>query len=617
MAETPTRHFQLLGRLGSGGMAEVFLARQVGPGGFERLTVVKRILPTLEQDQEAAELLRREARVCALLSHPNVVHLYDFDEIDGAGYLIMEPVDGPSLAELLSRSPTLPKEIAAYVIAEAAQGLHAAHELRDPTGRPLKLVHRDVSPENLLLSWAGQVKVADFGIALSNIGPRITRTGSVRGKPAYMSPEQMRGLPVDQRADVYSLGAVLYELLSGKPPFDRPTDVEIMAAAMATTLPPLPGGALANEAMRALSRDIADRHPSAMHLSYRLRAAAPGGSASLLARYLEKYFPADDSARSRFRRALGTPRASQRSGTRRMDAADGEVAQAPSFEAADVASTSIPEGGPREELTEAAAQEATQKHQTVPKLARSRVPMALAISAVAIVVCIVAYAALGSRPKTTVSLPATTVVTPPTQQAPTLVAASETTPPPAPRAVEITPERTPEVAAKGLRTPSPVRSERSTKPVHEKAPAALPEPPPPLPPAGGAIALTSDPACDLTVDGAVVGRGHATASELAAGLHEVRCHDNANGIDVSMKVNLAPGEQRTIDIAPGKGTLTVKVAPWGRVFVDGKDLGLTPIAPFAVFEGRHHVEAVRPGKRAEELVIVPRDGEIEVRLRLD
>ncbi len=129
--------------------------------------------------------------------------------------------------------------------------------------------------------------------------------------------------------------------------------------------------------------------------------------------------------------------------------------------------------------------------------------------------------------------------------------------------------------------------------------------------------LSSEPPCDLTVDGAPAGRGQATAGSLTAGLHEVRCRDADKAIDLSMKVSVSPGEQRQIDIAPGKGLLTVKAYPWGHVYVDGRDLGLTPIRPQQVYEGRHRVVGERRGKREEEVVVVPRDGDVEVKLHLD
>ena len=599
-------------------MAEVFLARQAGAGGFERLIVVKRILPHLGDDQEAAELLRREARLCALLSHPNVVHLYDFDELDGSGFLVMEPVDGPSLAAILRRSGPVPADIAAYIAAEAANGLHAAHDLRDSTGRPLKLVHRDVSPENLLISWTGQVKVADFGIAISSLAPRLTRAGTIRGKPVYMAPEQLKGLPLDQRADVYSLGAVLYEMLGGRPPYVGETEVGTMAAVLNADLPPLPTAiplALIAETRRALSRDIGERHPTALHFGYRVRAAARSGSASLLASWLDGFFPENDPARSRFKNAVGRGPAPVRAGTRRLEAVATEAtAQAVAF-APDKAT-----GAPSTDELEVA------------RIAGRRTRRTLALSIAVLSVGLAsagAYAWLnaGGPPnateppaaRATVAAPPTRMEEPPQKIAgasPVVVAPSQ-----APEPTRSSPAvDEPEVSRNSDRLEPllPKTLRRSPKAPIAPAPInSIPPPPLAVAVAGATLNLRSDPPCDLIVDGTLVGHGQGTVPELAAGIHEVQCRDAVKAIDLSMEVNLAAGEKRAVEIIPGKGVLEIKVAPWGRIFLDGKDLGLNPIVPQTVYEGRHHVEAQRPGKHAEQMVIVPRDETVEVKLRLD
>ncbi|MCP3163763.1 protein kinase domain-containing protein [Myxococcus qinghaiensis] len=225
--------YQLVRKLASGGMAEVFLAKAAGPMGFEKTLVLKRILPHLAEDPAFVEMFLGEARLAAQLEHPNIVQIFDFGEADGSYFLAMEFIDGPTLRRLVKRAAeqSLPPMMCAKLVSLAAEGLAFAHDFSDAaTGVPLGLIHRDVSPDNILVSRQGAVKVVDFGVAkVAGQGHR-TQTGMVKGKVAYMPPEQLRALSVDKRVDVYALGVVLYELLTGKRPFDATTEASTMQA---------------------------------------------------------------------------------------------------------------------------------------------------------------------------------------------------------------------------------------------------------------------------------------------------------------------------------------------------------------------------------------------------
>lgn len=231
--------YQLLKKLATGGMAEVFLARADGPMGFAKKCVVKRILPHFNDDPRFVEMFLGEARLAAEMNHPNLVQIFDFGEAGGQYYLAMEFIDGPNLRTLnqLARAGggALDFAVAARLIALAADGLHYAHELKDEHGQPLNLVHRDISPDNLLVSRAGSVKVVDFGIAKASNQPHLTKSGMIKGKLAYMPPEQLAREPLDRRADVFALGIVLYELITGGMPFDATSEVSIIQALMSQT----------------------------------------------------------------------------------------------------------------------------------------------------------------------------------------------------------------------------------------------------------------------------------------------------------------------------------------------------------------------------------------------
>ncbi len=213
--------YRLLRRLGKGGMAEVFLARRRGAVGFEKTLVVKRILPQLAGDPSFVKMFIDEAKLSAELHHPNIVEVYDLGEIDGRLYIAMEYVAGKNLHEVLraAAAAAAPLEwtMAAHLARETARALHHAHEHRSPGGAPLSVIHRDVSPSNVMVGHDGVVKLLDFGIAKAAVqsGDEGTRTGTVKGKFSYMAPEQLDGLRVDRRADVFALGVLLWELATG------------------------------------------------------------------------------------------------------------------------------------------------------------------------------------------------------------------------------------------------------------------------------------------------------------------------------------------------------------------------------------------------------------------
>lgn len=229
--------YRLLERLGIGGMAEVFLARAIGVSSFTRTVVVKRMLPQLAADADAVAMFLDEARLGAKLQHQNIASVLDLGEADGAYFMVLEYVDGADLGTLEARArqrqTPIPLQHAAYLIGQAALGLHAAHAARDPETKGwLNVVHRDVSPSNVLVSRTGDVKLADFGVARSNEQTARTATGAVKGKVSYMSPEQVDGGPLDGRSDLYALGVVFWELLTGRRLHVGKNDMQILLAVL-------------------------------------------------------------------------------------------------------------------------------------------------------------------------------------------------------------------------------------------------------------------------------------------------------------------------------------------------------------------------------------------------
>lgn len=268
--------YQILGLLGTGGMAEVFLARLTGPSGFERPVVIKRILPHLAREPQFVNMFLDEARIAASIRHQNVVTVQELGQEDGELFLVMEYLEGESLAGIARRlsrkKKLLSYGLCAHVMAEVCGGLHAAHEMKGPDGRPMGLVHRDISPGNIFVTYAGEVKLLDFGIAVAADRVAKTEVGQVKGKYAYMSPEQCHGTALDRRADVFSLGTVLYELSTCRRLFKRANDVATIQAIcnseaptparLVSSYPP----SLERICMKALRRDRGARYQTALEM---------------------------------------------------------------------------------------------------------------------------------------------------------------------------------------------------------------------------------------------------------------------------------------------------------------------------------------------------------------
>ncbi len=224
--------YKIMKKIASGGMAEVFLAKRVGMKGFEKLLAIKRILPQFAENEEFIAMFIDEAKLAGKLNHRNIVQIYDFGNQQDSYYIAMEYIFGKDLRSIMKKSKErgerLPLAQCAYIITEAAKGLEYAHTLKDLSGKSLQIIHRDISPQNILISYEGEVTLADFGIAKAASKSTETRAGVLKGKLLYMSPEQAWGKPIDRRSDLYSLGVVLYEMVTHRKIFDADSEFSML-----------------------------------------------------------------------------------------------------------------------------------------------------------------------------------------------------------------------------------------------------------------------------------------------------------------------------------------------------------------------------------------------------
>lgn len=304
-------------RLAVGGMAEIYLATHGQLAGFQTPLVIKRILPNLAHTREFTEMFLDEARIASLLQHPNIATILEVGRERDEYFLAMELVQGEQLSQVIrtltDKKEKLTPTLSAFIASQIAAGLHYAHTICDPSGEPLHVVHRDISPQNVLISYEGAVKIIDFGIVRAMGRVTHTRVGSAKGKFSYMSPEQGRREEVDHRSDIFSLGVVLWEMITGKRLFRRQNDLDTVDAILTITPPPLDTFTAVSPTLqtivdRALAKDVNQRFATALEMETLLQEYLSTESFSgqpELRRFMHQHFSGHQSAwRHRVRHAL-------------------------------------------------------------------------------------------------------------------------------------------------------------------------------------------------------------------------------------------------------------------------------------------------------------------------
>jgi serine/threonine-protein kinase len=610
--------YEVIRKIATGGMAELFLARFVGPGGFEKRCALKRILPQFAADRTFTKMFLTEARVTAMFDHPNLVQIFELGQDENAQfYIAMELVNGMNLRQLLhmvrEKGAMMPPELAAYMMSQALDGLAYAHEFKDETGRPLHLVHRDVSPQNLLVSYEGAVKVVDFGIVKGSSISGETQAGMLKGKVAYMSPEQASGETIDLRSDLFSIGVCMYELMAGEKPFTGANEIMCLKAILDNDPPPItqyvpdcPEG-IEQIIHRALEKRREDRFQSAREFQIELQAVlrdcpVPLGRhvvADYLKSFTEESTATFDSSRLRI------PRMHDGSGPR-FALSDASVSfggkkasgssSKPGIAAVKRSRASI-DGPPGSMYTPTGQIEQPSFTMEGTGLTNEMHAAGLVKMNPAIVLVFAASAFLGGLAVwflTRVDQPV--VITEPTQiQAVLPPPKTETPPSPEPtQAVEPPPK---------TETPPP----KTETPPAKTEPAPKSEPPPPRervrkkhatsePRVGstGTLSLTTVPrGLSVQLDERTIGKTPLASASLPVGTHVLKVSSKSLGISKQMTVKIVKGEHATETLTVGKGTLKVMSRPWAEVFVDGQSKGKTPLET-AVYEGTHEVRLVSP-----------------------
>src|SRR4051812_42822540 len=336
----PFGKYYLLERINVGGMAEVFKAKTFGVEGFERLLAVKRILPNIAEDEEFIAMFIDEAKIAVKLQHANIAQIFYLGKVDDSFFIALEYVHGRDLRSIFDRmrnkAESLPISMACYVTMQVCEGLDYAHNKRDAQGRELNLVHRDISPQNVLIGYEGEVKLIDFGIAKAAGKASKTQAGILKGKFGYMSPEQVRGLPIDKRSDIFAVGIVLYELLTGERLFIGESDFSTLEKVRNVEIQPpssynkkIPDE-LERIVLKALAKDPEDRYQNAIDLHDDLQAFLHtiGGfySRKDLSAWMKKIFAVEieeDSAKLEQYRQLAPPGAAAEPSRRAVAAGGG------------------------------------------------------------------------------------------------------------------------------------------------------------------------------------------------------------------------------------------------------------------------------------------------------
>jgi serine/threonine-protein kinase len=531
--------YRLERRLAQGGMATVYLARQAGPGGFDRPVAIKIVHPHLARERRFATMFLDEARLTGRLHHPNICGVIEFGDEDGLLFLVMEYLHGETFSSVIHRGwregGPLPPPLVARIVCDAARGLHAAHELRDVDGEPVEIVHRDVSPQNLIVLYDGHTKLTDFGIARARGRLTHTATGEVKGKISFMSPEQLQGGPVDRRTDVWALGVVAWEALAGRRLFRGANEGATALNVVNAPVPPLSSvGVEVPEELdaivgRALCRDLARRTASAAALADELEDYLYARGRPLGAPGVAAWMAAHFGERERTRRAAieGDRMTTLSPSGRSLPLAELET-QALELEDLDEVGDRTEASVPDEE--ERSVVRATGLTPTPVRRRGRPLWIAAALAGVlAVALAGVGIASLGDEAPVARSAA-------PASSAPAIASTA--------RAPEITPPAPEPPAPPAPSAPEPSAPARAGRPVpSEPTPLRRREPAAPAAREPGVLNLLAIPQAEVSLRGRSLGRTPLVAHELPAGRHALELREVGGTRSLRVSVVIRSGER--------------------------------------------------------------------------
>ncbi len=555
----------LLEKVGSGGMAELFKAKKLGIEGFERVLAIKRILPHLSSDEEFIDMFIAEAKLVARLSHKNITQVYDFGKIGQNYFISMEYIRGKDLRGILKRCKEknirLPVALAVFIAKEVASALSYAHRQKDSMGKNLNIIHRDVSPQNILISYDGDVKVVDFGIAKAGAHSKTT-TGVLKGKLSYMSPEQAWGKPIDHRSDIFSLGIVLYEMLTGERLFRGDSELNTLERVREAKVEPLPStintdlpSELEAKMLKALAREVTERYQNASDMEADLGdiifKLLSGDPALSLKQFMHDFFKTEIEAEQKSEMEEETIRI--------------QFEQEPAEE----------QKGRRAEEKKAGVKSKTPEPRSFRASApekRKIYPYAIAASITVAVIIIAAFIFWPyTAEKIMPSVAVQPVAVPENETAKTNeqnITSVNTM-----AAVDKTEKKIPKSQAEKQDKTQKASEEENT----------------------GGLTVNAIPWANVYINGKPYGTTPKTIEELKAGTHTIRL-ENPNFPAWDTKVRISKGETTKVSHKfGGFGKVIINASPWGNVYLDGTSKGQTPLTIEKVSAGKHQIKVVREG----------------------
>ena len=592
------KDYTLLRRLAAGGMGEIWLAERKGIEGFSRRVVIKTILECFAEEPSLVDMFLDEGRIAAGLTHPNVAQTYDLGQIGRTYYIAMEYISGRDLRNLLlmnvERGQLLPLNLVLRVIAESCEGLYYAHKWKTPGGQHAGIIHRDISPQNILVTFDGKVKIIDFGIAKAAQSASKTRSGVLKGKYAYMSPEQVRGKKVDHRSDLFSLGVVMYELVTARRLFKRESELSTLDAVLQTEIPSPTrlDGSVPKEVeaviLRALARDPDRRFQDARQMQLAIEevmlAIKMPASSAHLAAYMEELFE-DHLQQER--------EVEQESLSRRMEDLPGVGERAPKLERtmpfAPGLNLNSSTDSHRRELT----RNLLPSESILPAQGQSHSWKWALVGVLALLVALGSWFLVSNIMGA--PLDAVDAGLSPAEDGglavaikPKLDAGAETT------------DSNESQAGLGLD-------------LSEDPPGDVDKPVATLAP--GRLSVVTEPAADIFLGKKKLGNGSVKNSRLRAGRYTLKVVASTGAVK-TIPIRIFPGKNVSKRVVFGRGKLRIVVMPWANVTVNSRKVGQTPIPPLDLLEGTHRVVLENPqlGKKNTERVNIQPGKETTLRM---